>query len=246
MRAVRHPRRAASRVLARGGWSAATKVKGGRAAGRRGPGEPGGIERVHVGSGPHNLYPTWWNVDVRSFPGVDEVIDATKPWPWQGLSAVYGEHFLEHLALAGALDFLEEAARALRPGGVLRLSTPGIEWVWRTHLDPLADDPSRLIQQTYAANRAFHGWGHRFLFSRPLLERILEAAGFNEISGHGYGESDRPDLRDLERHGGYDVVDGLPSVWIVEAVRGDGPAGISATMRAEVDHEFGRYVRSGH
>ncbi len=242
-RAIRQPRWALGRVADRL-RRRATRAPG-AASGRRGPGVTRGIDRVHVGSGPHNLFADWWNVDVRPFPGVDEVMDATRTWPWRDLSAVYGEHFLEHLDVAGAMAFLEEAARALRPGGVLRLSTPSLEWVWRTHLDPSAG-PDVLAAQTYRANRAFHGWGHRFLYSRPVLVRLLEAAGFSDLTFHAYGESDRDELRGLERHGGFEVVDGFPSVWIVEAVRGEGPAGIDPAIRAEVEHEFGRYVRSGH
>jgi predicted SAM-dependent methyltransferase len=49
---------------------------------------PGGTSRVHVGSGPKSLLPDWWNVDIRDFPGVDEVVDATAPWPWTNLEYV--------------------------------------------------------------------------------------------------------------------------------------------------------------
>jgi predicted SAM-dependent methyltransferase len=214
---------------------------------RLGPNEPGGLRRIHVGSGPEHLLEDWWNVDVRRFPGVDEVLDATQPWPWSGLEAVYGEHFLEHLPLEGALDFLDQAAAHLRPGGILRLSTPSIEWVWATHLslDP-ADDPRRRIAQTYAANRAFHGWGHRFLYSQAMLERLLVSAGFVDLSWHAFGESEVPGLRGLERHGGYTVRDGWPSVWIVEAVRGERVGAIPSEVRAEAEEQFVRYVRGGH
>jgi hypothetical protein len=48
---------------------------------RLGPNTPLGIRKVHVGCGPHAILPDWWNVDIRSFLGIDEVIDATAPWP---------------------------------------------------------------------------------------------------------------------------------------------------------------------
>ena len=38
---------------------------------RRGPNDPGGIARLHVGCGPKNLMADWWNVDIRSFKGID-------------------------------------------------------------------------------------------------------------------------------------------------------------------------------
>jgi predicted SAM-dependent methyltransferase len=230
------------------------------------PGGPGGLTRLQVGCGPTSLLEDWWNVDIRFFPGIDEVADATAPWPWANLDAVYGEHFLEHLPLEGALRFVHEAARSLRPGGVLRLATPSLEHVWLTHFSAAPDRPGEtVVAETYRANRAFHGWGHQFLYSRPMLERLLTAAGFGELTFHAYGESELAALRGIERHGGWDVRDGWPSVWIVEGVAGaasrpDGAGGSTPgapladgaptlTLEAladEAETEFIRYVRSGH
>ncbi len=244
-------RRLLLRVAGRapGGRSGAGRPTAPR-AGRRGPSDPAGIRRVQVGCGPENLLDAWWNVDIRPFPGVDAVMDATAPWPWHDLDAVYGEHFLEHLGPDAGLRFATEAARALKPGGVLRLSTPGLEHVWVTHFDPGAGAPDAIVAATYRANRAFHGWGHRFLYSRPMLERLLSAAGFEDLSWHAWGESEREDLRGLERHPGWDIVAGWPSVWIVEAVAPDrqvapDPEALRA-LATEIEQEFARYVRSGH
>lgn len=211
---------------------------------RKGPNEPGGIRRVHAGCGPRNLFSDWWNVDIREFQGVDEVVDMTSPWPWRRLDYVFGEHFLEHLSPSQALQFLREAAVALAPEGRLRLSTPGLEWVWLTHFNPNAP-PDRAVADCYRINRAFHGWGHMFLYSRPMLERILDACGFTDVSFHAYGESDDPALRDLERHGGYSTFEGWPSVWIVEAIP-NGRGSAVADVAAEIEQEFERYVRAGH
>jgi hypothetical protein len=185
----------------------------------------------------------WWNVDIRQFTGIDEVADVTQPWPWRDLEAVYGEHFLEHLSLDGAIKFLIEAGTALRIGGRIRLSTPSLEWVWRTHFRD-SGAPADIIAATYGANRAFYGWGHSFLWSRPILEHMLQGAGFEDLTFHDFGQSDVPALRGLERHGGFEVVDGWPNVWIVEAVSSG--ARSPDALLAEADHEIERYRRSGH
>lgn len=213
---------------------------------RLGPNDPGGITRLHVGCGPKNLMADWWNVDIRSFKGVDEVADVTAPWPWQDLDYVYGEHFLEHLSPDQAVAFLREARARLRPGGRIRLSTPGLEWVWQTHLDREGSAES-VVADTYKANRAFHGWGHQFLYSRPFLEHLFTSLGLSDIRFFAYGESDDPNLRGLERHGAPEIVGGWPSVWNVEATPGPGDATEgSARIAAEIEQEFVRYVRDGH
>jgi hypothetical protein len=185
----------------------------------------------------------WWNVDIRQFTGIDEVADVTRPWPWHDLDAVYGEHFLEHLSLDGAIRFLVEAGAALRVGGKIRLSTPGLEWVWQTHFQATAE-PEAVIEATYRANRAFYGWGHSFLWSRPMLEHVLHGAGFEELTFHDFGQSDDPAMRGLERHSNFEVVGGWPSVWIVEAVS-TGARSPDALL-AEAEQEIERYRRSGH
>ena len=78
------------------------------------------------------------------------------------------------------------------------------------------------------------------------MERLLEGLGFARVSFHAYGNSDDPNLRNLERHGGWRVVHGYPSTWIVEAVRGDAPPALPDYLAAEMEERFIRYVRSGH
>jgi predicted SAM-dependent methyltransferase len=204
------------------------------------------VSRVQVGCGPKNLLEGWCNVDIRNFPGVDMVMDVTQPWPWSGeLDYVYGEHFLEHIDIGGALRFLESAGRALREGGRLRLSTPSLEWVLKTHFRFDRGERHRLYE-TFAINRAFHGWGHRFLYSKPILEATLAAVGYRDLEFFNYGESHTPQLRGLERHGEWRIEDGYPSVWIVEAVRESGEIKIDQQFSELVVQHFVRYVESGH
>jgi predicted SAM-dependent methyltransferase len=213
---------------------------------RLGPTHRNGIKRVQVGCGPHNLLPDWWNVDVRKFPGIDEVCDVTHPWPWGDLTYVFGEHFLEHLPLDQALQFLENAGTSLRRGGTLRLSTPNLEWVLLTHFLGGQVEPQRRILDTIKMNRAFHGWGHHFLYTKEVLTFVLTEMGFVNAAFYAYGESMNPDLCHLERHGGFQVYGGQPSVLIVEAQRDSRSITIPSTLTAFFQEHFLRYVASGH
>jgi predicted SAM-dependent methyltransferase len=202
------------------------------------------LRRLNVGSGPHHARERWWNVDIRDFEAVDQVLDVTQPWPFEDLELIYAEHFLEHLHPSGALDFLRHAWGALRIGGAIRLSTPGLEWVVRTHYT-FADEPEKQRLQTFATNRAFHGWGHRFLYSRSMLEWVLSGVGFSDLRFFDYGESDTPEFLGIEQHGGYSKSGGFPSVWVVEARRGNEATLDPALAEAFTEH-FIRYVQSGH
>lgn len=218
-----------------------------------GPPPPGDLEarrraakRIHVGCGPKNIFTGWYNVDLRWFPGVDEALDVTRSWPFEGLERVYAEHFLEHLSLEDAVHFLERAGQSLGVGGKIRLSTPNLHWVWLTHFHASGAPDPTIVADTLKSNRAFHGWGHQFLWSEAMLRYVLGAQGFQDLHFCGYGESDDPTLRDLERHGGYSVEGGQPSVVIVEATRGAAPIHTPVDLSAKLEDEYGRFVRAGH
>jgi SAM-dependent methyltransferase len=173
--------------------------------------------RLHIGSGPLAL-DGWTNVDVAAYPGVDVVLDVREPWPFAEVEAIFAEHFLEHLTLAEGLAFLRECRRVLRADGVLRLSTPNLDWVWLTHYKP----PTQLsideqLTGCLEINRAFHGWGHRFLYNLRTLELALRAAGFARIVPKEYGVSDVEALRGLERHERHADLPEAPSVVVIEA-----------------------------
>jgi len=211
------------------------------------PSHPNGIRRLQVGCGPHNILPDWWNVDLRAFPGIDEVMDVTMPWPWiDCLECVYGEHFIEHLDIDSAFSFLSYANNALKGGGRIRLTTPSLEWVLSTHFQLNGElSPEDVINQTLSINRAFYGWGHRFLYSKSMLEALIEGAGFGNIEYCEYGRSTDTRLSDLERHGGYRIDNGYPSVWIVEAGKHRNPPQDSL-VKLNIYRDFLSHVASGH
>ena len=72
-------------------------------------------------------------------------------------------------------------------------------------------------------NRAFHGWGHQFLYNQSMLAAALHSAGFARVVPCRYGESGVPELTGLERHETWIDTPDLPHVLIVEASgSGDG------------------------
>ncbi|HYM60544.1 MAG TPA: methyltransferase domain-containing protein [Thermoanaerobaculia bacterium] len=157
-------------------------------------------EKLHIGSGDEAL-PGWINLDALPYPNVDRVQDLTRGLPYSDVAYIYAEHFIEHLTPDQSLSLLKNCRDALAPDGVLRLSTPNLDWVLETHYRPDKwDAPGTAIAECFGLNKAFHGWGHKFLFNRQTLEAFLTAAGFATIELCAYGESRDPELRSLERH----------------------------------------------
>jgi hypothetical protein len=175
------------------------------------------VTRLHVGSGPVSL-PGWTNVDIAPWPGVDIVLDIREPWPFTEVELIFAEHFIEHLSLEDGHKFFVASRKALSTEGILRLSTPNLDWVWLTHYkSPDAMSLDDQMTGCLEINRAFQGWGHRFLYNRPILELSLRAAGFAHVAAKSYGESDHEMLRNLERHERHTDHSGAPSLVILEA-----------------------------
>ena len=195
-------------------------------------------ERLHIGCG-SVILPGWINIDVYPYAGVDRVLDVRRGLPFVDVELIFSEHFLEHFDLDDGLALLRECRRALADDGVLRLTTPNLDWVWTTSYATrwTAESPSRAAidavqwphdasaaRDCLALNRAFRAWGHRFLYNRAMLEDALRGAGFARIEWCAYGESAHESLRNLERHERSPDTPALPHLLIVEASERAEPA----------------------
>jgi predicted SAM-dependent methyltransferase len=171
--------------------------------------------QLHLGSGRQH-FDGWINVDNQPLPGVDRVLDVTEGLPFEDVGFVFAEHFIEHLAYVDALVLLRECRRVLRDDGVLRLSTPNLDWVWASHYRLDLGEPEQ-VKACFDLNRAFRGYGHAFLYNERTLAATLRDAGFADVVRCAYGESAHPELRGLERHEKSPDWGSLSHIVIVEA-----------------------------
>lgn len=191
------------------------------------------VEKLHIGSGPL-VREGWTNVDLERHPGVEYVLDVRDGLPFRDVGYIYAEHFLEHLSYDEGQRFLKECRQALRDDGVLRLSTPNLEWVWATQYRRSSADP---IRDCFAINKSFRGWGHQFLYNLETLMAALRVAGFAEVRACAYGESLDPALQNLERHERSADESTLPHVVVIEA-RGRATRGDDLLEIAAVDYDW--------
>jgi SAM-dependent methyltransferase len=184
-------------------------------------------ERRHIvlGAGPHrrdgwlstDLRPASWAtyLDVsRAFPLPDAVVDR-----------YHAEHLIEHIGYHGALRMAQEMRRTLRPGGIARIATPdlgkiaallqrpspdGDAYVERANTSWAARPEAQVNgsmpvpyrdRAAFVLNRLFYGFGHQFVFDRTSLGDLLELAGFATLRWYDVGQSEQPELRNIESHG---------------------------------------------
>lgn len=170
------------------------------------------VKKLHLGG---NGHPEWLNTDL--FPSYWKTarLDATQPFPLPSSSfdLVFSEHMIEHVTLAGARRMLAECHRVLRRGGRIRIATPDLARVLSLYAATEAPlqvylrssiSHNRLSTDLPASvvviNSLFHDHGHCFLYDEETLSALLRAAGFQHLRRHVPGQSDYPELRNLEVH----------------------------------------------
>jgi predicted SAM-dependent methyltransferase len=171
--------------------------------------------KLHVGAG-KNPVPGWLNTDYDPCPGI-AFLDATKPFPFENniFEFVYSEHMIEHICFAAGTRMLGECFRVLKPGGIVRISTPDLAFLVNLYLDPTQQrnvDYIRHSTETYISraprllpgfviNNFVRDWGHKFIYDRMTLAVALEHAGFCNIQQCTLRQSAHPELCDLENEG---------------------------------------------
>jgi len=159
------------------------------------------IIKLHLGCGPHILQ-NFKNVDLMPGPGGIQ-------WDLrQGIQeetgtvdVIFTEHLIEHLKQREGVFFLADCYRCLKPGGVLRVSTPSLKSLvndyrmkkldrFRGTWEP--ETPARML------NEAFRLWGHEFLYDIDELVNVLYSVGFAEVIERDWHKSRHLDLQNLE------------------------------------------------
>ncbi len=180
-------------------------------------------DKLHIGCG-NCILPSWLNTDIH--PCSEEVLhlDITKPFPFNANSFrfIFAEHVCEHISFSEFITTLQEIHRTLRPRGVFRIAMPSFDFLVGLYNTPQEAENSRYINwsiETFASaeernaitdsydkaiftiNKFMHSWGHQFVYSAHLIEHLLNATGFHNITRCQVGESSHSDLQNLEHHG---------------------------------------------
>jgi SAM-dependent methyltransferase len=139
--------------------------------------------------------------------------DVTKPFTQHADSSVdfiYCGQMIEHLnRRTQVVPFLKECYRMLKPGGVLRMTTPNLDDLWPTihgYGKYAADQPEWFREATASEQFCYLAFGasgpyctqtnyegHMFLYSKASLSKALLEAGFAEPS---FAPQERPEIRD--------------------------------------------------
>jgi SAM-dependent methyltransferase len=151
--------------------------------------------KVHYGCGPV-LLDGWLNVDELPSDAAGYMIVnllEKHPFPNNSVQFGYAQDVLEHFDQAQSMFFLSEVCRTLSPGGVMRLSFPGLEGVLLKHYSP----PTEANVRTGEID-AYSVWDHLHFYSNGELELVSKHLGFSGFRLVNFGQSEHPELRNLD------------------------------------------------
>jgi SAM-dependent methyltransferase len=172
--------------------------------------------KLHIGCGKHILS-GWLNTDsYLQDPSLPiYLFDASQKFPFGDatFAYVFSEHMIEHISYPAGLHMLRECLRVLKPRGVLRLSTPDLDFLldlrrpdksplqreyirWSAETNtPHVPDPTN---ETFVINNYVRDWGHTFIYDEKTLRQSMQLAGFSQLRKCNLQESSVDSLRNLE------------------------------------------------
>lgn len=116
------------------------------------------------------------------------------PLPDAAFDWGYSEHFIEHVSPAQAIDWLTEMRRIIKPGGLLRLTTPDLRKYIEGYLDPegaffelhkqrlelsTGNKGSVPPRRAWMVNQIFRFFEHQWIYDFDEIVYAATCAGFD-------------------------------------------------------------------
>jgi len=172
--------------------------------------------KLHIGCGSHVLG-GWLNCDLTPLSDQIFTLDASKKFPFADnvFDFIFTEHMIEHIPYEAGLFMMKECLRVLKPGGVMRVSTPDLKFLFDIYTNPGKElhrdyirwsiemfSPEAIsLNPAFVLNKFVRDWGHSFIYDKKTLEETMLHAGFARVEICSIGASAHAELSGLEYEG---------------------------------------------
>lgn len=109
---------------------------------------------------------------------------------------IYSSHFLEHLFKRDAERLLTDCYRALKSGGIIRVSIPDLEYA--ISLYARGERKQMLEAYFFVEDKESFLARHKYMYDYELLKNLLMRIGFSNVVRCAYQEGQTPDIRRLD------------------------------------------------
>jgi predicted SAM-dependent methyltransferase len=161
--------------------------------------------KINLGCGPHGMQ-GWINLDLdppnQSLYRKADLSQGLPPvFERESVDFIYSEHFIEHITREQALKLMKDCFRVMKPGGVMRISTPDLDFLITCYRQEKLDKWAPTWQPKtpcQMVNEGMRLWSHQFLYDKAELMRLGFEAGFVRCKDFLWRVSERQELRGLE------------------------------------------------
>lgn len=181
------------------------------------------VKKLHIGCG-SNVYSGWLNTDLNYTDDI-AFLDAGNEFPFENniFNYIYSEHLFEHLNVSQQLNMFKESYRVLKKGGVMRVATPSMDFLFKLYKDDQSEESKTYLEwainhsptltvvkneiedksyyNCYVINNFFKAWGHQMIHDLSSLKAMAQQCGFATVRSSEVGKSEIPDLNNIEKHG---------------------------------------------
>ena len=117
------------------------------------------------------------------------------PLRQNSVDAIFSSHFLETLRKDEALKLLKKSYKALKPGGILRISVPDLAYA----ISLYPQKSQEMLDRFFYVDEGQNDYSsHKYLYDYHSLEALLLEVGFTNIKKCDYQEGNCPDVKDLD------------------------------------------------
>ena len=127
---------------------------------------------------------------------VHHELSSSIPYPDNSVDVIFSSHFLEHLYYDQALNLINECYRSLKPGGILRISIPDLEYAIGQYHKGRKDEMLRNF--FFVEEDGNHFSRHKYMYDFQMLEKILVNTGFLNVTRCSYRTGNTPDIEILD------------------------------------------------
>jgi predicted SAM-dependent methyltransferase len=112
------------------------------------------------------------------------------------LDFVYSSHFIEHLFRKDARFLFKEMYRALKPGGMIRISIPDLAYAISLYQSGRKE--KMLSSYFFVEDDDSYYARHKYMYDFDMLTAVLKEVGFQDLQHRQFQEGAFPDLTVLD------------------------------------------------
>lgn len=153
--------------------------------------------KLHLGCG-KRFIPGYSHIDVVEFPHID-IIQSVDRLPMiadNSCSVVYSCHVLEHFHKKVIVDVLKEWFRVLKPGGILRISVPDMEALFKVYSE--TKDLSLILGPIFGRCDYLYNF-HYTGFDFKSLKILLKKVGARDINRYDWRTTEHASVDDYSQ-----------------------------------------------